>query len=59
MLTIPFILAASPIIGWLIGDWLDKKLGTEPYLMYLFVVIGFAAGFRELFRIIKRFGNGE
>lgn len=56
--TIPFVLAVSPIIGWLIGSWLDKKLDTAPYLMYLFLFIGFVAGFRELYRIIKEFGNG-
>lgn len=57
-LTIPFMLAVSPILGWLFGSWLDKKLSTAPYLMYLFVLIGFAAGIREVYRIIKRFGNG-
>lgn len=45
-------------MGWLIGRWLDKKLDTAPYLMYLFLILGFIAGFRELYRIIKRFGNG-
>lgn len=57
-MTIPFMLAVSPILGWFFGEWLDKKLSTSPYLMYLFVVIGFAAGVREVYRIIKRFGNG-
>lgn len=58
-LTIPFLLAASPIIGWLIGNWLDKKLDTKPYLMYLFLILGFIAGFRELYRIMKGFGDGK
>jgi len=56
-ITIPFVLAVPPILGWFIGDWLDSKLGTRPYLMYLFLVLGFVAGFRELYRIIKKFGN--
>lgn len=56
-ITIPFVLALPPILGWLIGNWLDKKLNTEPYLMYIFVVLGLAAGFREVFRLIKKFGN--
>lgn len=56
--TIPFILAVPPILGWLIGRWLDEKLNTEPYLMYGLIVLGFVAGFRELIRIIKRYGNG-
>ncbi|MBA2368746.1 MAG: AtpZ/AtpI family protein [Candidatus Protochlamydia sp.] len=57
-ITIPFVIAVSPILGWLIGNWLDKKLNTHPYLMYFGLIMGFAAGFRELYRIIKRFGNG-
>ncbi len=56
--TIPFVLAIPPIIGWFIGDWLDKLWGTAPYLMFLFLVLGFAAGIREFIRILKRFGDG-
>ncbi|CUI17266.1 hypothetical protein PNK_1657 [Candidatus Protochlamydia naegleriophila] len=58
-LTIPFVLAVSPIVGWLIGSWLDRKLGMAPYFMYLGVLLGFIAGFRELYRIIKQFGDGK
>lgn len=57
--TIPFALALPPIIGWFIGSWLDKWWNTSPYLMYVFMVLGFVAGFREVFRIVKRFGNGK
>lgn len=56
---IPFILAVSPIVGWLLGSSLDKMVGTHPYLMYAGILLGFLAGFRELYRMIKRFGNGE
>lgn len=57
-ITIPFILAVPPIVGWLIGTWLDKYFETTPYLMYLFMILGFAAGIREFYRIIKKYGNG-
>jgi F0F1-type ATP synthase assembly protein I len=57
-MTIPFVLAVSPILGWWIGSWLDKKLETAPYLMYFGLLFGFVAGFRELYRLIKRFGDG-
>jgi ATP synthase protein I len=56
--TIPFVLAVPPVLGWFVGSWLDGKIGTDPYLMYLFLLLGFVAGFRELYRIIKKFGNG-
>lgn len=57
-ITIPFVLAIPPVLGWWIGSWLDKKLGTDPIFMYIFIALGFVAGFRELFRIIKRMSNG-
>lgn len=56
--TIPFVLAIPPIIGWFIGDWLDKKWETTPYFMFFFLLLGFAAGIREFIRILKRFGDG-
>jgi ATP synthase protein I len=57
-ITIPFVLAVPPILGWLIGSWLDRFFGVEPYLMYIFLVLGFIAGFREMYRIVRRYGNG-
>ena len=57
-ITVPFVLAVPPMIGWFLGQWLDAFFNTSPYLMYLFLLLGFASGFRELYRIIKRFGNG-
>ncbi len=56
-LTIPILLAVSPLIGWFLGGWLDKKLTTTPYLSYLFLLLGFAAGVREVYHLIKRFGD--
>lgn len=58
-LTIPFVLAVSPILGWFIGQWLDKKLTTTPYLSYLCLVLGFVAGIREVYRMLKRFGDED
>lgn len=56
-MTIPFVLAIPPMLGWWIGQWLDEKFNIAPYMMYIFIVLGFIAGFREVYRIIKRFGN--
>lgn len=56
-MTIPFVLALPPVLGYFIGFWLDAKFNSAPYLMYFFIVLGFAAGFREVYRIIKRFGD--
>ena len=57
-MTIPFVLAVPPIISWAIGSWLDNKLGTSPFLVILFLILGFIAGGREFYRIIKKYGEG-
>lgn len=44
----------SVAIGLLFGMFLDGKLGTEPWMMLLFLGIGFAAGFRGVFRAVNR-----
>ena len=56
-MTIPFVLGVPPIIGWLIGSFLDKLMGTDPYIMFFFLIVGFVAGFKEVYRIIKRYGD--
>ena len=38
-----------------LGRWLDRQLGTEPYLTLLFLLIGIAAGFRNMYVLIKRY----
>lgn len=57
--TIPFALGVPPIFGWAIGNWLDKKFDTAPYLMIAFIILGMFAGARECYRIIMRFGNNK
>lgn len=54
---VPFIMAVPPIIGWFLGSWLDRLLGTHPFLAAFMLLCGLAAGFREVYRIVKRFGN--
>jgi len=48
------LLAVGPVVGFLIGRWLDKKLGTEPYLLIIFLIFGFIASGKEVWKIIKR-----
>ncbi len=51
---IPVLLAAGPIIGIFIGQWLDKKFDSSPWLTILFVILGFVAGVREMIQLLKR-----
>jgi len=47
-------MAISVLIGGAIGYYLDKWLGTGPWLMVLWIGIGFAAGVRSLYRAALR-----
>ncbi|MBN2225895.1 MAG: AtpZ/AtpI family protein [candidate division Zixibacteria bacterium] len=52
--TIPILLVVGPVVGFFIGRWLDSKLGTEPYLLIVFLIFGFIASGKEIYGIIKR-----
>jgi ATP synthase protein I len=47
-------LGISVGLGALFGSWLDGKLGTEPWMMLVFLVLGVIAGFRGLLRAVAR-----
>ncbi|OGW42095.1 MAG: hypothetical protein A2132_05135 [Nitrospirae bacterium RBG_16_43_11] len=51
---IPIILVAGPAVGFFIGDYLDRKFGTAPWLMFFFIVIGFVASIRQTIEFINR-----
>jgi ATP synthase protein I len=42
------------VLGLAVGSWMDAKLHTAPWLKLLWIVIGIAAGFRELVRLAKQ-----
>jgi F0F1-type ATP synthase assembly protein I len=47
-------LGVSVLISLLIGMWMDRELGTEPWFMLGWLVIGFIAGFRGVLRAVRR-----
>jgi ATP synthase protein I len=47
-------LGISVIVGLLFGMWLDRQIGTSPWMMLLFLVFGLIAGFRGMFRAVRR-----
>jgi F0F1-type ATP synthase assembly protein I len=51
--TIPVLLAVSPIIGFYMGRFLDGKLGTDPYLSIVFLILGFVSGAMQVARLIR------
>ncbi|MBA3237228.1 MAG: AtpZ/AtpI family protein [Parachlamydiaceae bacterium] len=50
-------MSIPPILGWFFGQWLDKKFDTSPYFMLFLIFAGVIAGFREVYRIIRRYGD--
>jgi F0F1-type ATP synthase assembly protein I len=52
--TIPILLLVGPLIGFLIGGWIDRKAHIYPWFTIIFVFLGFAASGREIFRLLKQ-----
>lgn len=52
-------LVIATFVGFFIGHYLDKLLGTKPWLTIIFLLLGIVAGFRDLFRMAKTGGNQE
>ena len=50
-------LAIAVILGLAIGHYLDKWLGTDPWMTVVWIGIGFAAGVRSLYRAVVRSGK--
>lgn len=43
-------MAVAVVLGLFFGMWLDKQLGIAPAMMITWLLIGFAAGLRAVFR---------
>ena len=52
--SIPGFLVVPPVVGALAGLWLDKRFHTAPWLLLLFVFLGFGAAVRLIVRTIRR-----
>ena len=50
------MLPSSIAVGLFIGYFLDKLLGTAPWLLIIFTLFGVVSGFLSLFRGLKKFG---
>ena len=47
-------LSISTVLGLLAGQWVDGKLGTDPWFLILGLLIGVASGFRSLIREARK-----
>jgi|GEM_PF-572977 F0F1-type ATP synthase assembly protein I len=58
---VPVVLAAGPLAGYFLGDYLEKKIGFAPYLSLVLLGFGFFTSIKEIIkilRIIDKTGNG-
>ena len=49
-----FTTAGAIAGGYFLGNFLDKKLNTAPWLMLTFILLGIAGSFIEFFKLIKK-----
>jgi len=50
------MLPSSIAVGLFMGYLLDKLLGTHPWLLAIFTLLGVVSGFLSLIRGLKKFG---
>jgi F0F1-type ATP synthase assembly protein I len=54
LMTVGTVLVACIVLGYFLGSYLDRRLGTSPWLVVAGVTLGTAAGFVGLFRAVSR-----
>ena len=59
LLAIPTLLIVAPLVGFFLGNWLDRRFHTTPWLMIAGLVLGFVAAGRETYRIYQRYLEEE
>jgi ATP synthase protein I len=57
--SVGLILPSSIAVGLFFGYLLDKWLGTQPWMLLIFLVLGIVSGFLSLFRELKKHWNDE
>jgi hypothetical protein len=50
------IFAGSVVVGYFLGRWVDRSLGSEPWCMLIGMSLGIAAGVREIIRVVRLSG---
>ena len=59
MLAIPTLLIVSPLVGFFLGSWVDRRLKTSPWLTITGLILGFVAAGRETYLIYRRYQAEE
>ncbi len=56
--SIGLLLPSSIAVGLFFGYLLDKLLGTGPWMLLIFFILGIVSGFLSLFRALRKFKDG-
>jgi F0F1-type ATP synthase assembly protein I len=59
LLAIPTLLIVSPLVGFFIGSWLDRRFNTSPWITVVGLILGFVAAGRETYLIYRRYTAEE
>ena len=51
--SIPGFLVVPPVAGVLFGRWLDQRYHTAPWLLLVFLLLGFGSGIRLTLRTLR------
>ena len=49
------MLPSSIAVGLFIGYWLDKWLGTDPWMLIVFLLLGTVSGFYSLLKGVNKY----
>jgi ATP synthase protein I len=56
---IPMVLLAGPLIGFFIGSYLDRWLGSSPWLMIVFALLGAIAAVRQTMNLLSKANEAD
>jgi len=52
-------LVSATFVGLAVGYWLDRWLGTSPWLLLVFLVLGIVAGFRNVLQEVRKIQRAD
>ena len=52
-------LVSATFVGLLIGWWLDRWLGTKPWLLLAFLILGIVAGFKNVIIEVRKIQKAD
>ena len=57
--SLALMLPSSIAVGLFLGYFLDKWLGTHPWLLLIFLLLGIASGLMSLLRGLSKYGGPD